>query len=63
MYEIKAIVRGHATHTADTTRLELFDTDRQLELSIIVPTKDAENWPDGSGLVITLGAGSKIKKQ
>jgi hypothetical protein len=63
MYEIKAEVVRHHTYDAKHTRIELFDVDRHLALTIIATKEDAVNWPEGSGLIITLGASlSKPKK-
>ena len=63
MYEIKAEVRAHHTHSATTTRVEFVDTERKLELTIIMPKEDSVNWPVGSGTAITLGAASPKPKK
>lgn len=56
MYEIKAEVIRHHTHDAKSKRIEMLDVDRKLPLTIIALNEDAASWPEGSGLVITLGA-------
>ena len=63
MYEIKAEVRAHHTHSAATTRVEFVDTERKLELTIIMPKEDAVNWPVGYGTTITLGVSTPKPKK